>query len=105
LVFLAANRLPLPSKTVCYNNFFQLSVRCNRLILPFGFHTYSQLPGRSVFCCPNSHRNGFWGVIHPSEEIFLTHNSSKSFDFSELLRPTQPTTPTSIENTTLQALW
>jgi len=43
------NFLPLLSNTVCYNSIFQLFHRCNRLLLPCGFHTFLQLPERSVF--------------------------------------------------------
>jgi len=59
---------------------------------------FLQLPERSVFSFPTHRRSDFLGVIHPSFEFCLTHNSSKSYDFSELPPPTQPTTSTSIDN-------
>jgi hypothetical protein len=59
---------------------------------------FLQLPGRSVFSIPTHRLSDFLGVVHPSFEFFLTHNSQKSFDFFELLLRTQPTTSTFTDN-------
>jgi len=54
------------------------------------FARFLQLPGTKCFLLPTCRQNDFLGVISFSFEYPLTHNSSKSYDFLELLHPTQP---------------
>jgi hypothetical protein len=60
-------------------------------------HVFCNFSRRSVFCIPTHRRGRFLGVVYPSHEFYPTNNSSKSYDFSELLLQTQPTTSTCIE--------
>jgi hypothetical protein len=52
------------------------------------------LPGRSVLSFHHLCRSFNFGISNLSEERFLIYNSLWSFDFSELLLKTQPTTST-----------
>jgi hypothetical protein len=49
LVFLSDFLWPLPSSTACYNSIVRLSVRCNRLLQPCGFHTFFATSPDEVF--------------------------------------------------------
>jgi hypothetical protein len=51
---------------------------------------FLQLPGTKRFLLPTRRRSDFLGVFRFSFESLLTHNSSESYDSSELLHPTQP---------------
>jgi hypothetical protein len=59
----------------------------------FGLATstrFLQLPGTKCFQLPTRRRSDFLGVVSFSFESLPTHNSSESYDSSELLHPTQP---------------
>ena len=51
---------------------------------------FLQLPGTKCFLLPTRRRSDFLGVFRFSFESLPTHNSSESYDSSELLHPTQP---------------
>jgi len=89
-VFLTNYFLPLPSGVACYNNTFGLSLRCNRLFWPRGFHTFFATSRTKCFQLPTRHRSDFLGVVSFSCEVLSTHNSSVSCDPSKLQLPTQP---------------
>jgi hypothetical protein len=62
-------------------------------IICFGLATstcFLQLPGMKCFQLPTRRRSDFLGVVSFPCGLPPTHNSSESYDSSELLHPTQP---------------
>jgi hypothetical protein len=51
---------------------------------------FLQLPGTKRFLLPTRRQSDFLGIFSFSFESLPTHNSSESYDSSELLHPTQP---------------
>jgi len=90
LVFLTVNFLPLPSNVACYNNIFGLSLRCNRLLQPCGFYTFFATSRTKRFRLPSHRRNDLLVIFRKLCSLLQIVNSLKSYDFNNLLPPTQP---------------
>lgn len=106
LAFLSVGCQPKLFTKMCYHLSFQLSFRCNRLLCSCEFCTFFATSGTKCFQLHLNYRSGSDDVVYASCDLCPTNSFSKSYDFSKLSLPTQPTTSTSILNfTTVQALW